>query len=180
VQNNVCTSARDGPLRHNSPTSVPPRGGLQLADVLEPPQFDLTVFKVHYGNLTPKVYSASSASKPSFTTHTILAVVAESHASPKSSLASRTCSNASSRRRIALTSPFVSDETLDQLPLPSILGKTRVGGLDLNKVRIRTVLAGVLAFASSPTGFRVSDLTAKISNMSTHMERGLHTSPGLV
>ena len=98
-------------------------------------------------------------------------MVAESHACQKSSLASRTCSNASSRRWIALTSPFVSDETLDQLPLPSILGKTRVRGVDLNKARIRTVLAGVLALASSPTGFRVSDLTAKVTSMSTHMER---------
>ncbi len=66
---------------------------------------------------------------------------------------------------------FVNAATLDQLLLPSMLGKTRVGGVDLNKVRVRTVLAGVMALASSPTGFRVSDLAAKITNMSTHMER---------
>jgi hypothetical protein len=35
---------------------------------------------------------------------------------------------------------FVPDETLDQLPLPSQIGATKVGGLDLNKPRVRTAL----------------------------------------
>jgi hypothetical protein len=32
---------------------------------------------------------------------------------------------------------FITDQALDQLPLPSQIGATRVGGLDLNKPRIR-------------------------------------------
>src|SRR5205807_5712608 len=42
---------------------------------------------------------------------------------------------------------FISDQTMDQLPLPSRLGKTRVGGVDLNNLRIRTALSAVLALA---------------------------------
>jgi hypothetical protein len=45
---------------------------------------------------------------------------------------------------------FISDHTLDQLPLPSRLGKTRVGGIDLNNLRIRTALTAVLALGPSP------------------------------
>lgn len=45
---------------------------------------------------------------------------------------------------------FIPDGTLDELPLPSQLGATRVGGIDLNKPRIRAVLAGVLALAPAP------------------------------
>ena len=60
---------------------------------------------------------------------------------------------------------------LDQLPLPSLLGRTRVGGVDLNKPRIRTVLAGVLALAPSPTGFSVSELTTKVTSMTAHTDR---------
>jgi hypothetical protein len=37
---------------------------------------------------------------------------------------------------------FVPDQLLDQLPLLSQIGSTRVGGVDLNKPRIR-ILAGV-------------------------------------
>jgi len=33
---------------------------------------------------------------------------------------------------------YIGDELLDQLPAPAQLGATRVGGVDLNKPRIRT------------------------------------------
>jgi hypothetical protein len=46
-----------------------------------------------------------------------------------------------------------------------------VGGLDLNKPRIRTVLAAVLALAPSPTGFSVSELTAKVTSMTAHSDQ---------
>ena len=66
---------------------------------------------------------------------------------------------------------FITDDMLDQLPAPARIGKTRGGGLDLNKPRIRTVLAAVLALAPSPTGFSVSELTAKITSMIAHSDR---------
>src|SRR5262249_4671658 len=56
---------------------------------------------------------------------------------------------------------FISDGTLDQLPLPSKVGNTRVGGVDMNRPRIRTALAAVLALASSPSGFTVAELASK-------------------
>jgi hypothetical protein len=60
---------------------------------------------------------------------------------------------------------FVSDQTLDQLPLPVQVGKTRVGGVDMNRSRTRTALAAVLALANSPTGFTVAELTTKARAM---------------
>ena len=63
---------------------------------------------------------------------------------------------------------FISDDTLDQLPRPSRVGKVRVGGVDLNNPRMRTLLAAVLALAPSPLGFSVSELTAKITSTSTY------------
>jgi hypothetical protein len=49
-----------------------------------------------------------------------------------------------------LDTAFVADDTLDQLPLPSQIGSTRVGGVDLNQPRIRAALAAVLALAPHP------------------------------
>ena len=60
---------------------------------------------------------------------------------------------------------FIPDGTLDRLPLPSQLGATRVGGIDLNKPRVRAVLAAVLALRPAPGGFTVADLTAKVTAM---------------
>jgi hypothetical protein len=60
---------------------------------------------------------------------------------------------------------FLADGTLDQLPLPSRLGRTRVGGIDLNKPRIRATLTAVLALSAAPGGFTVADLAAKVQAM---------------
>ena len=60
---------------------------------------------------------------------------------------------------------FIPGGTLDQLPLPAQLGASRVGGIDVNKPRIRAALAAVLALAPSPDGFTVADMTAKVHAM---------------
>jgi hypothetical protein len=60
---------------------------------------------------------------------------------------------------------FLPEDTLDQLPLPSRIGATRIGGIDLNKPRIRSALAAVLALAAAPTGFTVQDLATKVHTM---------------
>ncbi len=60
---------------------------------------------------------------------------------------------------------FLPDRILDQLPAPSQIGATRVGGLDVNKPRTRAALAGVLALAVSPHGLTVADLAAKVQSL---------------
>ena len=60
---------------------------------------------------------------------------------------------------------FLPEDTLDELPLPTRIGATRLGGVDLNKPRIRSTLAAVLALAAAPSGFTVTDLAAKVHAM---------------
>jgi hypothetical protein len=60
---------------------------------------------------------------------------------------------------------FIADTTLDDLPLPSRLGATRTGGIDLNKPRIRAALAAALALAAAPHGFTVAEHAAKVATM---------------
>ena len=42
---------------------------------------------------------------------------------------------------------FIGGEMLEQLPLASRVGKTIVGGIDLNKARMRKVVEAVIALA---------------------------------
>jgi hypothetical protein len=63
---------------------------------------------------------------------------------------------------------FIPDGTLDELPLPSRLGATRVGGLDPNKFRIRAMLHAILALAVAPDGVTVTDLATKVHAMTGH------------
>ena len=62
---------------------------------------------------------------------------------------------------------FLADGALDELPLPSRLGATRTGGIDLNKPRIRAALSAALALAAAPHAFTVAEHAAKVCAMTT-------------
>jgi hypothetical protein len=63
---------------------------------------------------------------------------------------------------------FIADGLLDELPSPAQVGATRVGGVDLNKPRIRHALSAVLALSAASGGFTVAEFTAKVHAMTGH------------
>ena len=63
---------------------------------------------------------------------------------------------------------FIADDLLDRLPAPTHIGATRVGGIDLNKPRIRAALSAVLALSAGSGGFTVAEFTAKVHTMTGH------------
>ena len=63
---------------------------------------------------------------------------------------------------------FIADDLLDRLPAPAQIGATRVGGVDLNKPRIRAALSAVLALSAASGGFTVAAFTAKVHAMTGH------------
>src|SRR5262249_34853705 len=69
---------------------------------------------------------------------------------------------------------FIADEILASLPLPSQAGKAAVGGIDLNKARMRQVVEALLALPPSPNGFTASDVAARVrpSNRQTPLPYG--------
>jgi len=64
-----------------------------------------------------------------------------------------------------LDTGFIPDGLLDDLPLPVQAGAVRIGGIDLNKPRIRAVLAAAAALAPAPGGFTVADFAARVWSM---------------
>jgi hypothetical protein len=140
----------------------------RLAVVLETPEYGLSVFKVHFGNLTLKAYTKGErVLRFEAVVHNTRdlgcgrmverfpEIVARLKAMLERFLTTLDCVHVA----------FISDQTLDQLPLPSQVGKTRVGGVDVNKPRIRHTLAAVLALGPAPTGFNVAQLAAKVRAM---------------
>jgi hypothetical protein len=147
---------------HRDRSGGPPR----LAVVIETPQYDLTLFKVHFGRLTLKGYtkgervlrfeavvhntSELGCGRAIDKFPTIVAKLA--------GMLHRFCTMLD-----CVDIAFVPDGVLDELPLPSQIGATRVGGIDLNKPRMRTALHAVLALSAAPGGFTVADLAAKVN-----------------
>jgi hypothetical protein len=64
----------------------------------------------------------------------------------------------------ALDGCFISDETLEELPRSAWVGKSRVGGIDLNQPRMRAVAEAVTALAARPRGFTASQLAAEVQS----------------
>ena len=65
-----------------------------------------------------------------------------------------------------LTMPAIADDTLERLPEPGLVGQTKVGGIDCNKLRMRTVMDAVVALSTAPKGFTASDLAGKVRALS--------------
>jgi hypothetical protein len=63
---------------------------------------------------------------------------------------------------------FIADDLLDRLPASARIGATRVGGVDLNKPRIRDALSAVLALSGAAGGFTVAELTTRVHAMTGH------------
>jgi hypothetical protein len=59
---------------------------------------------------------------------------------------------------------FIAEDSLDNWLTPSQVGQTRVGGVNVNQLRMRAVLEAVIALAAAPQGFRCADLAAQVQN----------------
>jgi hypothetical protein len=73
---------------------------------------------------------------------------------------------------------FLADDILDQLPAPSQLAGTRIGGLDINLPRVRAALAAALALAIAPQGFTVAQFTAQVRAMTGQTPEDYSTRQG--
>jgi hypothetical protein len=147
----------------------------RLGAVIERPRYGLTVFKVHFGLLTLKGYTKGE--------HVLRfeAIVHNTRGlglgralerfpdivGRLAAMVDRFCTALD-----CIDVGFLPDGTLDQLPLPSQIGATRVGGIDLNRPRMRRVVAAVAALSAAPEGFTVADLAAKVQSITTRPADG--------
>jgi hypothetical protein len=140
----------------------------RLEVVLETPVYDLTVFKLHFGKLTLKAYTKGE--------HVLRFEVVVHNTQdlgcgrvlPRFPLIVARLVSILERFLTTLDCvdvAFIGDETLEELPLPSRVGKVRVGGIDLNNPRMRAALGAVLALGPSPLGFGVTHFRAKVLAM---------------
>jgi hypothetical protein len=135
---------------------------------VERPVYDLTIFKLHCGRLTLKIYTKGER---------VLRIEAMAH-NTRALGGRRSLSEfphlvgelkAILERFVdalfCVDRCFIGGETLDQLPTPSPLGQTRVAGIDVNQPRTRWVAEAVLALALAPRGFTTSDLAAQVRRL---------------
>ena len=146
--------------------------------MVETPDYDTTIFKVHYGKMTLKIYSKGErVLRIEVIVHNAKAyrwghslpcfpeIVVRLKDILERFLDAVGCINAC----------FIGDEILETLPQPAQIGQTKVGGIDLNKPRMRRVAEAVLALSAAPAGFTSSDLACQVrsSNGQPESEYGV-------
>lgn len=138
---------------------------LREAVVIETPRWDLTLFKVHFGLLTLKGYTKGErVLRFEAIVHNTKAL-GVGRVLDKFPLIVTRLAGITERFTTMLDCVdigFLPDGLLDQLPTPTQLGATRVGGVDLNKPRQRNALAAALALSAAPGGFTVAEFTSKV------------------
>ncbi|MGH3569962.1 MAG: hypothetical protein ACRDRH_28915, partial [Pseudonocardia sp.] len=117
---------------------------LRLAAVIETPRYDLTLFKIHFGNLTLKAYTKGEhVLRFEAIVHNTRALrcgrVLDNFPTIIARLAAMVDRFTTTLDCVDHT--FIGDGFLDRLPAPAQIGATRVGGVDLNKPRIRAALS---------------------------------------
>jgi len=125
------------------------------AVVTERPRWDLTLCKVHFGLLTLKGYTKGEhVLRFEAIVHTARSLGCGRVLKKFPEIVTRLAGMVDRFTTMldCVDVGFLPDQALDELPAPSQLGATRVGGIDLNKPRIRAALAGVLALAVAPDG----------------------------
>lgn len=138
------------------------------AVVIERPRWNLTLFKVHFGLLTLKGYTKGEhVLRFEAIVHNTRALhtgrVLEKFPDIVGRLAGMV--DRFTTMLDCVDVGFLPDGILDDLPTGSQVGATRVGGVDVNKPRIRAALDAALALAVAPDGFTVADFTAKVRAM---------------
>ena len=132
---------------------------------VERPTYDLTIFKLHCSGFTLKIYSKGER---------VLRIEVIVHNTRELGCGRALENFPEIVRRLqallerfadalsCIDSCFISDQTLERLPTPSRVGKIVVGGIDLNKPRMRWVAEAVIALSAASDGFTASDLAARV------------------
>jgi DNA-binding transcriptional ArsR family regulator len=153
--------AKRRPFKHQDTPGPAPR----LQCTLERPTHHLTVFKLHFGLLTLKIYDKGER---------VLRVEAIAHnakALKQGRVLAQLPALVAALQGMALrfldvlhaAHPAVLDlRAADDLARPSETGAIRVAGIDLRSPRMRAAVHALLALGPAPTGFGARDLACTV------------------
>ena len=143
----------------------------RIERVLDGSTYDLTVFKVHFGRLTLKIYDKGAR---------VLRIEVIVH-----SVKELRCGKRVEKLPIVLAKlqrmvidflnvvhaahlSALDPGALDALPQPTHRGAQRLAGVDIQKPRMRAVIEAVLNLAPTPDGFTTGDLAVRIGALLRH------------
>lgn len=145
----------------------------RLEVVVERPTYDLTVFKIHFGKFTLKMYTKGEhVLRIEAIVHNVRATRWNRSLPKLPDIVSRLKEMLNRFLEVVycVAVSYIADTTLETLPKSSCVGQARVGGIDINNPRTRAVIEAVTKFAAAPNGFRASDIAVKVQEIMGYSE----------
>ena len=132
---------------------------------IEKPEYGLTVFKIHFGNLTLKLYDKGERIlRAEIVVHNAEELRCRRGVDNFYEIISKLniiMNNFMDNLHYSHVS-FLNDGSLEQLCSPSQKGKKRLAGIDITKKRNMIAMQSVLALAIKPGGYKISDVVTEM------------------
>ena len=136
---------------------------------VEKPTYDLTICKLHCGKLTLKIYTKGErVLRIEMVVHNTeeLRCGRSLEKFPEIVVQAKSILGRFLDALSCIDQCFIADKMLEQLPAPSQVGKTKAGGIDLNRPRMRWAVEAVIALSAAPNGFTTSELANQVQVLS--------------
>jgi hypothetical protein len=136
--------------------------------VVERPVYDLTIFKIHFGKLTIKMYSKGEhVLRIEVIVHNTKQLHCRKRIDHFPQIIALLKGILEQFLKVlrGMDASFIDNGRLDTWPLASKVGQTRVGGLDVNRPRMRAVMEGVIGLSVNPRGFTASELAGRVKEI---------------
>ena len=149
--------------RKRRPRKTQARDG-RLEKIIDRSVYDLTVFKVHFGRLTLKMYDKGDrVLRVEIIVNNIEELRCGKRLEKLPGMLERLQGMVVAFLGVVQAAhlSFVDGQQLDALAAPSVRGVRRTAGVDLQKPRTRAVAEAVIALGAKPEGFTAADLPSE-------------------
>jgi len=153
--------------RKKRPFKTKHRDG-RLEKIIDQSVHDLTVFKLHFGKLTLKRYDKGDrVLRVEIIVNNIEELRCGKRLEKLPGMLERLQSMVVEFLGVVQAAhlSFLDGQQIDALAAPSVRGERRIAGVDLQKLRMRTVAQAVVALAAQPEGFSSEQLAQRVQEM---------------
>jgi hypothetical protein len=150
--------------RKQRPSKTKARDG-RLEKIIERLEYDLTVFKVHFGKLTLKMYDkGDGVLRVEIIVNNIEELRCGKGLEKLPGMLAKLEAMVVAFLEVVQAAhlSFIDGQQLDALAMPSVRGEKRTAGVDLQKARMRAVAQAVIALAAQPEGFTAANLAERV------------------
>ena len=135
---------------------------------IERPDYNMTIFKIHFGKLTVKLYDKGERTlRAEVVVHNAKALKCKRSISEFAEIIKKLqiIMNSFMNNLLHAHVSVLNDGSLSNLVIPSKKGKSRLAGVDINKQRNQAIMETVLALSMQPGGYVIGDVAEKMKGM---------------